>query len=356
MRLQKRRVSIFLALAVLIIFGTVELGYLHIVFLNKAFAYAYHEGSSTLRTSSSGATEFLLETSRNLRGEITIQTWGKDEVVVEYEKKAKADTKKEAREFSEMIEFDLHKTDDVIMLEVSSPRQAPWEGTDKKVTVYLDIFIPKNLNLRSETMYFGYYITGPLKSVEINGDYGRIYVKEVLDETDISTCYGEVRVEDLSGGVNIETCYGAIYLYDVDTQDKTAYLKTAYDKIDMRKIRGNIKAKTNYNSIKGTDLELLEGTSSFETVYNKIDLNIKELKDCDLFVDNTYGNVYLELPPAVSAEVSASIDPGGKIETVGLPILIQSIDQTSLQGILGQGESKIEVEVSGIGKILLESY
>lgn len=356
MRLQKRRVSIFLSLVVLMIFGTAELEQRQTVFLNKAFAYAYHEGSSTLRTSSSGATEFSLETSGNVGGEIRIRTWEKDEVLVKYEKKAKADTKKEAREFAEMIEFDLHKTGDVITLEVSTPRKAPWQGTDKSVRVYLDIFIPKDFNLISETISFDYYVTGPLKNVEIDGDNGKIYVKGVLNETDLSTCHGEVRVEDLTGGVNIETCYGAIYLYDVDTHDKTAYLKTAYDKIDMRKIRGNIKAKTNYSSIKGADLELLEGISSFETVYNKIDLQIKELKDCDLFIDNTYGNVYLGIPPTVSAEVSFSIDPGGKIETLGLPILIQSIDQTSLQGILGEGESKIEVEVSGIGKILLESY
>lgn len=356
MRLKESRIRILLILLVLVVFVPSNSSDAGINFPNKAFAYVYYEDSGALDIFSSGASEFLLETPRNISGAIRIQTWGKDEVVVKFEKKSKADTEKEAREFVQSIEFLLDKTGDAVILEVSSPRHAPWQGTDKSVTLHLDIFIPENLNLKSETIYFDLHVSGPHKSVEIANAYGKIYVRDVRGKTDIQTSYGGVEAEDLLGGVNIETSYGAIYISDVDTQDKTAFLKTAYDKIEMRKVRGNIKARTNYNFIKGTDLELLEGISSFETVYNKIDLKIKELNDCDLFIENTYGNVNLGLTPGVSTELLFSIDPGGKIETLGLPILIQSIDQTNLQGTLGEGESKIEVEISGIGKILLESY
>jgi len=323
---------------------------------NKAFGYAYHEGSSTLRTSSSGATVLSVETPRNVGGDIRIQVWAKEEVVVEYEKKAKADTQNEAREFAEMIEFDLHKTGDMITLEVSAPRRAPWQGTDKSVRISLDIFVPEQFNLVSETIYFDYDVSGPLKNVDIKNGYGKVRVKGVVGETNIGTSYAGVEAEDLSGGVTIETSYGPIFLANVDAGDKTVFVETAYDKIDMTQVRGSIKARTNYSPILGNDLELLEGISSFETVYSKIDLRMKKLEDCDLYVENTYGNVYLRLPLDVSAQIRFSIDPGGRIETSRLPILVESIDQTSLEGTLGQGESKMEVEISGIGEILLESY
>lgn len=328
----------------------------HISLVNRAFAYAYHETSSTLKVSASGATVFSIETPRSIGGEIRLQTWEKDEVVAEYEKKVKADTKKEAREFAEMIEFDLHRTGDMITLAVSAPRRAPWQGTDKSVRISLDIFVPEDFSLVSKTISFDYDLSGPLGDVDIESDYGKIYITGVAGETNIETSHGGVEAEDLSGGVHIETSYGPIFLTNVDTQNKTVYVETAYDKIDMREVRGNIKARTNYSPILGHDLELLQGSSSFETVYSKVDLKMKKLEDCDLYVENTYGNVYLGLPPAVSAEISFSIDPGGRIETSGLPVLVESIDHTNLEGILGKGESKVEVVVGGIGKILLESY
>ena len=356
MKIKKSRRAIFFTPFLLLVFVLGNMSPAQIKFLPEAFAYLYYEEADTLRISSSGASDFWLETPRNIGGEIRIQTWEKNELLVKYEKKSKANTKREAREFIELIELDLDKTEDVIILEVSSPRHAPWEGSDKSARLSLHIFIPEDFNLRTETIYFDYDISGPLNNVEIENGYGKIYVEGVAGETDIQTSYGGVEARDLSGRVNIETSYGSIFLSNVDTQDKTAFLKTAYDKIDMRKIRGDIKARTNYSPINGTDLELSGGTSSFETIYSKVDLKIKEIKDCDLFIENTHGNVHLGLPRDVSAGVSLSIDPGGRIETAGLSILVESIDQTSLKGVLGEGESNIEVDVGGIGKILLESY
>jgi hypothetical protein len=356
MNIKKGRIGTFCILFLVSVFALGSISHAPMISLNKAFAYEYHEGSSTLRTSSSGAAVLSVETPRNVGGNIRIQVWAKDEVVVEYEKKAKADTKEEAREFAEMIGFDLHKTGDIITLEISTPGRAPWQGTDKSVRVGLDIFVPEHFNLVSETIYFDYDVSGPLKSVDIKNGYGKIRVKGVVGETNIETSYGGVEAEDLSGGVNIETSYGPIFLANVDARNKTVFVETAYDKIDMTKVRGNIKARTNYSSINGTDLELVGGTSSFETVYNKVDLRIRELKDSDLFVQNTYGNVLLGLPATASAEISFSIDIGGRIETSGIPIVIESVDQTSLEGIIGEGESKVQVGISGIGKILLESY
>jgi hypothetical protein len=326
------------------------------IFLNKAFAYSYDEDTGTMKISASGARELSLDTPRNIGGEIRIQTWEKDEVMVEFEKESKAENSREAKRYLELIELDLDRSADIITLEISTPRHAPWEGTDKSARLNLDIFVPEDFNLTAESRYFDYDISGPLLNVQIESGYSRINIEKVEGETTIETSYGGVEAKNLSGGVNIETSYGPIFLSDVDTHDKTIYLETAYDKIDMVRVKGNVKARTNYSPILATDLELLDGASSFETVYNKIDLKIEKLEDCDLYIENTYGNVYLELPSDVSTELSLSIDPGGRIETSKIPILVESIDNTNLEGVIGEGDSKIEVIVGGIGKILLESY
>ncbi len=356
MKFEKSRKVIHVTFLVLLFFLFLGLTQSQIISSNKAFAFSYDEASGTLKISSSNTRELSLKTPQNMGGKIRIQTWEKDEVAVEYEKDSKADDKKEAKEFLEMIELDLDRSADIITLEVSTPRHAPWQGTDKSATINMDIFVPEDFNLTCESRYFDYDISGPLMNVQIESDYGKVNIEEVKGETNIGTSYGGVEAKNLSGGVNIETSYGPIFLTDVDTHNKTVYLETAYDKIDIIRVKGNIKARTNYSPIMATDLELVEGSSSFETVYNKIDLKIKELKDCDLYIENTYGNVYLVLPFDVSAELSLSVDPGGKIETSKIPILVESIDNTSLEGVIGEGDSKIEINVSGIGKILLETY
>ena len=356
MKFEKSRKVIHFALLVVLFFLFSNFTYPNIVWLNRAFAYSYDEDSGTLKIAASGARELSLETPGNIGGKIRIQTWRKDDVVVEYEKESKADDQKEARRFLEMIEFGLDRSADIITLEISTPRHAPWEGTDKSARLNLDVFIPEGFNLTCESRYFDYDISGPLMHVQIQSDYSRIHIEEVEGETNIKTSYGGVEAKNLSGGVSIETNYGPILLSDVYADNKTIYLETAYDKIDIIRVKGNIKARTNYSPILATDLELVDGASSFETVYSKIDLKVAKLEDCDLYIENTYGNVYLVLPFDLSAELSLSIDPGGRIETSKIPILVESIDQTSLQGIVGQGESRIEVDVGGIGKILLESY
>ena len=356
MKFEKKRKVIHFSLLVLLFFLFLSSTHPQIIFLNKAFAFSYDETSDTLKISSSGTRELSLKTPLNMGGMIRIQTWVKDEVAVEYEKESKADDKKEAKEFLEMIELDLDRSADIITLEISTPRHPPWQGTDKSARINVDIFVPEDFSLTCESRYFDYDISGPLMNVQIESDYSKINIKEVEGETNIGTSYGGVEAKNLSGGVNIETSYGPIFLTDVDTHNKTVYLETAYDKIDIIRVKGNIKARTNYSPIMATDLELVGGSSSFETVYNKIDLKIKKLEDCDLYIENTYGNVYLVLPFDVSAELSLSIDPGGKIETSNIPILVESIDHTNLEGIIGEGDSKIEVIVGGIGKILLEAY
>jgi hypothetical protein len=356
MKFEKSRKAIPLTFLVALFFLFSNSAHSQIIFLNKAYAFSYDEASGTLKISASGTRELSLGTSRNIGGKIRIQTWEKDEVTVEYEKESKADDKVEAKEFLEMIELDLDRSADIITLEVSAPRNAPWEGTDKSARLNLDIFIPQDFNLTCESRYFDYDISGPLMDVQIENNYGKIHIEEVQGETNIETSYGEVEAKNLSGGVDIQTSYGPIFLTDVDTQNKTAFLETVYDKIDIIRLKGNIKARTNYSPIQATGLELVKGASGFETIYNKIDLKIEELEDCDLYIENTYGNVYLGLPSDVSTEISLSIDPGGRIETSKIPILVESIDNTRLEGVLGEGGSKIEIIVGGIGEILLQSY
>ena len=356
MKSKKSRKVIHFTFILFLFFLLSNLSHYQMIFLNKASAYSYAEDTGTMKISVSGARELSLDTPRNIGGKIRIQTWEKDEVMVEYEKESKAEDKGEAKEFLEMIELDLDRSADIVTLEISTPRNAPWEGTDKSVRLNLDVFVPEDFNLTAESRYFDYDISGPLMNVQIESGYSRVNIEEVEGETNIETSYGGVEAKNLSGAVNIETSYGPIFLSDVDTPNKTIYLETAYDKIDIIRVKGNVKARTNYSPILATDLEMAGGASSFETVYSKIDLKIEKLEDCDLYIENTYGNVYLELPSDVSAELSLSIDPGGRIETSKIPILVESIDNTNLEGVIGEGDSKIEIIVGGIGKILLESY
>jgi predicted membrane protein len=122
----------------------------------------------------------------------------------------------------------------------------------------------------------------------------------------------------------------------------------------VERFEGQLDASTVYSPIDATDITLIDGKSEFKTVYSKIDLDIAELQDAQLYVQNTYGNVNLVVPEDLSARLKFTVGRGSKIITRGIIIRPTVLNQTTLEGICGDEESEIEVDINGIGQIQLE--
>ncbi len=295
-----------------------------------------------------------LYTPGNLGGAVTIQTGDDNECRVELECWARAKNQKMAQEFTELVEMKLDMTDQVVTLRLTTPRNAPWEGTDYGIKATLEVYVPEDIVVETKTRGFVLDISGPLEEVTVENDFGEITVADVSDRTDIAGTYNKVELEDLQGQVNVETSYNSIRAVNIDTQEGTANLETSYASILVEDLTGQLRAVTSYAPIQVSGWELLDGRSQIETVHGSINLDFTGMENSQLTVGNTFGNVDMQVPSDLSARLIFSVGSGGKIETNGVLITPQLLQKTRLEGVCGEGDSEIEVDIQGIGRILLE--
>lgn len=322
---------------------------------NTVFAYERYTRSSQKKLSGEGVEEFHLTAPANLGGSINIQVGDEDACLVEFECWANAKNQKMAEEFCDLVEMNLKKeAEAAVTLELITPRGAPWEGTNYGIGVALNIYLPPDIAVEIKTSGFDLDITGPFKRAYIRNRYGDIQLVGVSEETEISGAYNQVNVEDIEGNLDIETSYNSILVRDVNVKDGKAFLKTTYGEIEVENFVGQLEANTVYSPIHCSDVTLLGGTNEIKTVYSKIDLDFEEIKDCNLYVSNSYGNINVAVPADLSARLVLTVGRGGKIETNRILIRPLVIEKTRLEGISGDGDSEIELDIKGIGKILVE--
>jgi len=318
------------------------------------FAFASEEYTRTAQANTSGEVrEFRLITPTNLGGSVTLQVGDEDACSVEFECWARARNRKMAKEFTELVEMYLEAEDGVVTLKLITPRNAPWEGTNYAIKANLEIYVPPDIVVETKTRYFRMDISGPLTKVDVRNSYGEVRVAGVSEETSIDGSYIRVEVENIEGGLDIETSYNSIRVRDVDTKDGKAFLKTTYGKIEVEELVGQLEARTVYNPIHCSDITLLGGTNEITTVYSKIDLELEEIEDCRLTVSNSYGAINVTVPEDLSARLTLSVGRGGTINTDRILIRPLVLDKIRLEGICGDGDSEIELDMNGIGKILL---
>lgn len=313
-----------------------------------------YTSSSQLKVSAKGAKKLNIDSPDNLGGSINLQIWDEDECLVKFGCWAKANTEKKAKSFVNLVNIELDREEDSVELKLSTPHPAPWEGTNYGIKANLDIFIPKNLILKTKTFSFDLDVSGPLKKADIDNKYGGINVRDVLEDTRINGIYNKVDIENIEGALDVSTTYNSIYARNVDTKGKKASFKTIYGKIDLEGIKGQIEAETIYSPIYGTDVTLSGGINKIQTVYSKVDLEFEKIEGGELYVKNTYGNINVTLPEDISARLTLTVGRGGKIHTTGISITPSVLKRTRLEGICGGGEAKIEMNIDGIGEIGLE--
>ncbi len=319
-----------------------------------AFGIEEYTLTSQSEISVGGASQFILTAPANLGGQIYLEVWDKENCQVKFKIWAKANTTEKAKQFTGMVDLDLERNEDLVTLKLTTPHPAPWEGSNYGIEASLYIFLPRNFSVETKTQGFDLDLSGPFTKVDIQNQYGDIQVSDVSEETNITGSYDQVEVKNIEGDLNVETSYNSILAQDVNTKDSKAYFKTSYGKINVERFEGQLDANTVYGNIYASDVTLRGGGSEFKTVYSKIDLDLTAIEDATLYINNTYGNIDVVVPTDLSARLMLTVGRGGKIKTSGIVIQPTELNKTTLEGICGEEDSEIEINIEGIGQILLE--
>ncbi len=318
------------------------------------YAIGDYTATSQSRISVGGADRFILTAPANLGGQIYLEVWNEEDCQVKFKIWAKANTPEKAKQFTDMVNLDLERNEDLVTLKMTTPHPAPWEGSNYGIEASLYIFLPHNFSVETKTQGFDLDFSGPFTKVDILNQYGDIQVSDVSEETNITGSYDQVEVKNIQGELNIETSYNSILAQDIDTKDNQASLKTSYGKINVERFEGQLEANTVYSNIYASDITLRGGRNEIKTVYSKIDLDLTDIEDATLFVNNTYGNIDVVASPDLSARLMLTVGRGGKIRTSGIIIQPTELNKTTLEGTCGDGDSEIEISIEGIGQIVLE--
>jgi hypothetical protein len=159
---------------------------------------------------------------------------------------------------------------------------------------------------------------------------------------------------DIEGPVEAYTSYSAIEANDIDAAEGSIVLRTSYSPITVEDVSGELICETSFSSIVIVDGALTHGQSKIETSYSPISAMLSNINGSQLFIYNNYNNINLSIPHDISSQIVATVDRGGRIHAANLPVKPTYLDINRLEGYLGDGQGRIELKVSGIGKIDIE--
>jgi len=136
-------------------------------------------------------------TISNVNGEIEVQGWDKNTVLIRALKKIKAGSRSQAQKALEDLRIEITEDEDLIIVDTRYPKKRmgilDWLfGNGVSATVNYEVFVPLRSRLKIKTVN------------------GAIKVKEVSGFLRAKTVNGSVKVSEISGEAQIETTNGGI--------------------------------------------------------------------------------------------------------------------------------------------------
>jgi DUF4097 and DUF4098 domain-containing protein YvlB len=338
-----------------------------------------------------GQPDFIIDTRANVNGQIQIITNPAGNIRVTYKITATAESKADANRFLDLVDIKLNtKSDERALLNIVAPSHVPWSGSDYGVNAELLLEIPEKINIEGNCRYMGLEIIGPFQDIDLKCEKSSVGLNQIYGSVKISTTNSDINLNSIRGDLGINTTNGAIVVTGTEIVSGYALLETTNGAITLDGIRGSVEAYTTYAAISARNVNAVEGSvvlrtdyapievsnvsgeiicetnyypikiegaiinhghSKIETSYAPIEIQASGLENCEVYISSEYNNIDLELPSQSSTRLVASVDEGGIIHTKGIAIIPILLEPTRLEGILGEGEARVEAKVSGVGNI-----
>jgi len=198
----------------------------------------------------------------NINGNITIESWDKNEVSIEAEKHVKAGDQRDAEKFMKELQIEIEQSDDEIIITTQHPRKGHgdfWDwvfGDNVSASVSYRIKVPRKCD------------------VEATSTNGGVYVTYVEGKIRLRTTNGKIEAERVKGMVSARTTNGSVNVeLEKVTSDEEMEFLTTNGSVTLRvpgSIDCDLQAKTTNGSIK-TDFPLeVEGKYGSKRLRGKI--------------------------------------------------------------------------------------
>jgi DUF4097 and DUF4098 domain-containing protein YvlB len=342
-----------------------------ISFLSTVYARAEEFSFELEKVFEVGKTENLIKLS-NSSGEITIESYNQDKIIVHATKVVRAKDQKEANEIAERIGIDINKTDSTITIETEYPKIKPkgfWSN-----------FLRFDWGDRA---WVDYHILVPTKTkLDIRSASADVNVRGIENQVNVWVASGDVLLENIIGDVNANSASGNLEVYGAQGRIN---LKGASSDIKIRRTKGSMNLTTASGDIYGEkiegnlsisqasgDLELYEingditakgasGDKKIEQKQGSLNLNSSSgdieaktdiLPNKEYFMESASGDVKLYIPSQSKADIELRT-ASGNIDCK-IPMELRIASAKKIEGKANQGGSQIQIETTS-GDIFLFS-
>jgi lia operon protein LiaG len=302
----------------------------------------------------------------NVSGDILIQGWEKDKVLITSIKRVKARDRKQAEQWAKKVDIIIEKSNQNLFIEGKRPK----EWTESLGSLLKGIFEKKP----SVSIDFEIYTPSEVE-LEISSVSGDIFVDDIIGDVLVDVVSGDVEISEIGADVSIDIVSGDLILeniagdLDIDAVSGDA---------DVRSIGGDLHVDVTSGDITGDDVIgdlTVDGTSgdvTFREVHGDVHIDVTSgdiyvlQKAGDLWIDTSSGDVTVEtitelagryvvetssgqisfrIPSSASSSVELETS-GGKIKAK-VPMTIETVSRTHLVGTVGDGEGEIILSTSG---------
>jgi DUF4097 and DUF4098 domain-containing protein YvlB len=303
---------------------------------------------------------------QNISGDIDIRGGDVDEVVITATKRVKANSREEAEEWAKKVNIIFDKREQGLFIETKMP--PAWTESlgsllsslfEKKPSVQVDFKIrsPQEVNVHAASVSGDIYIAAIGGDVDIDVVSGDMEISEIGGDLSIDAVSGDISVEDLAGNLEIDATSGDVEIVNVGG-DVTIDV-TSGDVIG-RRIMGEF-------SVDGTsgDVSISDVHGDVSVDVTSGDISVRQ-KAGNLWIDTSSGDIYVETMVIkdgryrvdtssgqiifhISETSSCTVDletSGGRIHAK-LPMIVDSVSRTRLQGTMGTGGAQISLSTSG---------
>jgi hypothetical protein len=298
-----------------------------------------------------GSSSLRLSGPSNLGGHIIIVVGAPDSVRVEISKIVRVESEKAAVEVLQDIKVTARQEGSgVFSVDVVTPANAPWEGSEWGITLDLTIVVPPRWDIEIDARYFEYDLRGPFRDVKITTQHGRAKVQDVSRRVDVHGEYTGVELADIKGAIDVATTYANIDVRRVVSDpDHSVRLENSYGPISVTELVGSIVAETEYAPIRLDRISLIGMTTRLSGENVSVDADIAEFGNAKLEIQTSHSHIKVLVPSRLSARLNLSVGVGGTIRTRGLAIQTHEdlLGSGRLEGICGSGEGIIDIDASG---------
>lgn len=225
----------------------------------------------------------------NVYGNITINTWAKNEVKVDVQIKATASSEAAAQAGIDMVNIEDNKEGNQISFKTNmSPggNSRNWNNSDHhKVSINYVVYMPAKLQLEVKNTYGTITLPDLGGEVKIRSAYTNVNAQKLSNPaSEIASSYGNVKVALFNGG-KISMAYGDISIGEASN----LRANVSYGSMNLSRPRGNLHLNLAYvGNLKIAEVDDALKTLNINSSYSDLNLGLSNRSsfDFDVIVTN----------------------------------------------------------------------